>query len=91
MQAHRGAIRVYTQLRRGTTIKVLFPVSAMPGERTSEARWAWEEWRASGTILVADDDDGVRAVVESIVAECGLTMITACDGREAGNLFRDHA
>jgi len=35
------------------------------------------------TILVVDDDPGVREAVQSLLLEEGFAVVTACDGQEA--------
>jgi CheY-like chemotaxis protein len=40
-------------------------------------------WRGNGTILVVDDEEGVREVAERMLQEIGYGTIAAQDGREA--------
>jgi DNA-binding response OmpR family regulator len=50
-----------------------------------------EDWRASGTVLVVDDDEGVRELLDATLRRAGLSVLLACDGREGVDLFRRHA
>jgi DNA-binding response OmpR family regulator len=50
-----------------------------------------EEWRASGTVLVVDDDEGVRDLLDVTLRRAGFTVLLASDGREGVDLFRLHA
>ncbi len=43
------------------------------------------------TVLLADDEDGIRKVLGLIIADLGYEVIQARDGREALDLFRTHA
>ena len=45
-------------------------------------------WRGQGTLLVVDDDPGVREVMASLLAWCGFTVLTAADGQSALTIFR---
>lgn len=42
----------------------------------------------SGTILIADDEEDVRDLVESVLLKGGYRVITACDGVQAINIFK---
>jgi CheY-like chemotaxis protein len=42
------------------------------------------------TILVADDDAGVRMVVTIMLQRAGFTVVQATNGREAVDRIRDH-
>jgi DNA-binding response OmpR family regulator len=46
-----------------------------------------ENWRGQATVLVADDDEGVRELVKEILERAGLTVLLASDGREAVEIF----
>jgi CheY-like chemotaxis protein len=91
VRGHRGAIKVYSELGRGTTFKVLFPASLraeaapMPG---SAVRTVYE---GKGTVLLVDDDESVRAVGRKMLERIGFTVVTAADGAEAIARFRERA
>jgi PAS domain S-box-containing protein len=94
MRGHKGAIRVYSEPGRGTTFKVLFPANELPdngalarGKNGSET----EDWRGSGTVLIADDEEAVCAVGKQMLERLGFSVLTARDGREAIDVFREHA
>ncbi|MEE8586724.1 MAG: response regulator [Acidobacteriota bacterium] len=43
------------------------------------------------TILLADDDEGVRSVAKIMLRKVGYTVLTASDGQEALRVFDRHA
>ncbi len=43
------------------------------------------------TVLVVDDDDVFRSVVEAMVQTLGYPVMKACDGIEAIKIFQEHA
>ena len=90
VRGHRGAIGVRTEPGEGTTFTVLLPVprEARRAERPS-GHTSIEESQGSGTILVADDEEGVRSLVESILQDAGYTVELAKDGREAVERLRE--
>ena len=84
VRGHRGAIKVESVPGKGGTFRVLFPVV----ERSPEAqeRSAQQEatpWRGSGTVLLVDDEELVRAVASGMLERLGFTVLAAADGREA--------
>jgi PAS domain S-box-containing protein len=90
VRGHRGAIKVYSELGRGTTFKVLFPVSqrAEVREATSPVRGMYE---GKGTVLLVDDDESVRAVGRKMLERIGFSVVIAADGSEAIARFRERA
>ena len=91
IQGHRGAIKVYSEPGKGSTFRVLFPAIATPSERIPAGKGAQEEWRGHGTILMVDDDEGVRKVTATLLEKVGFTVLTAADGGQAVEIFKQHA
>jgi len=91
VRGHGGAIKVYSEPRRGTTFKVLFPASDQPAVALKDESADTDGWRGEGTILLVDDDETVRAVCGIMLERLGFEVMTAPDGREAVNLYRSHA
>jgi len=98
VRKHGGAIFVKSKPGSGTTVRVLFPVSgtapsaraqktAIPPPETADLR----EPSLSGLALVVDDEKLVLKVCAKMVKLCGFTVITACDGIDAVNKFRERA
>jgi PAS domain S-box-containing protein len=90
VRGHRGAIKVYSELGRGTMFKVLFPVSQRSEvrERSSPVRGIYE---GKGTVLLVDDDESVRAVGRKMLERIGFSVVVAADGSEAIARFRERA
>ncbi len=89
VRSHHGTIHVDSKPGRGTTLRILFPVSEQQAEQRGPAVEA--EWRGQGTVLVIDDEETVRTVARAMLERMGFAVLTATDGREGVELFRQHA
>ncbi len=87
VRGHRGALKVYSELGRGTTFKLLFPGAAGSAEATAMANPFAPVWRGSGCVLVVDDEETVRSTVALVLKRLGFEVALASDGREAVEIF----
>ncbi len=85
-----GNIWVYSEPRRGTTFKIYLPRVEEGRVEEHETTAPVEMPEGSGTVLLVEDDDAVRALVALILADCGYSVVEACDGREGLKLFETH-
>ncbi|MFL5421816.1 MAG: ATP-binding protein, partial [Myxococcales bacterium] len=84
-----GAISVRSVEGQGSTFRILLPVtSELPDE---ELRNTAIRTRGSETVLVAEDEAPVRAVVRRILAEAGYKVLEAANGEEALALAQRHS
>ncbi|WP_411279981.1 PAS domain-containing protein [Gemmatimonas sp.] len=88
MRSHHGAIRVYSEVGSGTSIKLLFPMSTLGGSAGVNSGVRAEEWRGGGQILVVDDEDSVRAVASALLRRRGFRTQEASDGAKALDIFQ---
>jgi PAS domain S-box-containing protein len=80
VESHHGHIRIRTGPGEGTTFRILFPaVAAGPGG-DAPPRASGASWRGRGTILLAEDEDGVREVVGRMLERLGFRVLPAEDG-----------
>jgi two-component system cell cycle sensor histidine kinase/response regulator CckA len=73
---------------RGTTVHLYLPATDEP-----VAHVATPVAGPAGTghtVLIADDEDGVREAARRILTRAGYTVLTAADGRQALDLARRH-
>ncbi len=91
VHAHRGAVKVHSEWQRGTIVKVLLP--ACPGRKIEALETVNEAipCRGNGTVLVVDDDNAVRSLAKAVLERAGFFVLTAVDGREAVEVFREHS
>ena len=88
VRAHAGALRVHTEVGKGTTIRLLFPASAGAASDAG-AGGDTTGWRGRGTVLLVDDEETVRTVIGMLLRRLGLDVLTAEDGRAAVELYRE--
>jgi PAS domain S-box-containing protein len=88
VRGHKGALRVYSEVGRGTTFKVLFPADRDRLEALAEESEG-RPWSGTGVILVVDDDETVRAVARQTLELKGFQVLEAEDGRRAVELVRE--
>lgn len=84
VRGHRGAITVESKPDVGTQIRVLIPFLEWQAKPKSPQEFdSISDWRASGTVLVVDDDAGLRRATHRILTGCGLNSLMAASGGEA--------
>jgi PAS domain S-box-containing protein len=89
VKQHDGHIDCYSEPGVGTVFKIYLPLTesaAEAGEAVSLPAIAG----GSETILVAEDEPGIRIVINEILTEFGYTVLEAANGKEAITVFREH-
>jgi len=87
----RGDIQVRSAPGQGTSFAIYLPrVDTLPGEE-EEGQTPSLPQRGRETVLVAEDDAGVRWVVSRILCRQGYTVLEAGTGEEALRLLQRHA
>lgn len=75
-----GGVRVSSEPEQGTTVKVFIP-RVEGGELT--AMDAPRSLRGDETVLLVEDEDGVRELLWKVLTEYGYTVLEARHGRDA--------
>jgi CheY-like chemotaxis protein len=93
VQAHGGGITVESRSGQGSVFRLFFPVAepslpTRPDTTQTGKINKKSESEKSGVILVADDEDMVRRVIEAMLRKIGFDVLTARDGIEAVETFR---
>ena len=91
VRKHGGAIEIESEVDRGTRVRVLCPAVGQQVQRMEPQQLDPSSWRASGTVLVADDDEGACELMAETLERAGLSVLRAEDGAQAVEIFREHA
>ncbi len=77
VQQNNGFINVYSEIGKGTTIKIYFPEYAEAASR-QEAGHAEEILKGQGqTILLVEDEKAIREMVQSVLERLGYHVLSA--------------
>jgi len=88
VRGHRGGVRVESAPQLGSTFSVALPAIAQPADPLSRLAPATEAaWRGAGVVLVADDEDLVRDVADTMLRQIGFEVVAVQDGRAAVQAF----
>jgi signal transduction histidine kinase/CheY-like chemotaxis protein len=82
-----GHVKIYSEIGEGTTIKLYLPRSRKPQDMR-ESLYEQPVIGGTETILVVEDDDGVRAAVTDLLSEMGYTVLKASNAEEALTILK---
>jgi CheY-like chemotaxis protein len=92
MKEHDGMVHVYSEPGRGTTIKLYFPLAGQVATQVARRRPSdsTEVRGGSETLLLAEDEAGIRRTTVRALRSNGYTVLVAEDGEEALELYREN-
>jgi signal transduction histidine kinase/ActR/RegA family two-component response regulator len=85
-----GNIWVYSELGRGTTLKIYFPQVDEPLEELRENVETKLVPQGTETVLIVEDDKEVRKLAARILENQGYKILEAAQGSEALPLCKEH-
>ena len=89
IQQHDGYINVYSESGKGTTFKVYLPlIKSVHDEKQVVTHQTIN--RGTETVLVAEDDAQVRALIKEVLIGFGYTVLEAEDGADALRVFSEN-
>ena len=90
VRAHEGVITVDSESGRGSIFRVYFPLATeeipLPAQRAAEVT----RDQSGRTVLVVEDEEMLRELTEMLLIGLGYSVLTAKDGIEAVEVFRQH-
>ncbi len=91
VKQHGGSIGVYSEVNRGTSFKVYLPRVDEDIEETATDGKTSPVGEGSGTILLVEDEDGVREVARRMLEMQGYRVLAAGTPSEAERMFSEHS
>ena len=90
VKSHGGFLQLQSEMGHGTEFLLYFPAAACAAAaRPPGGEAALPEGRGE-TILVIEDEEGVRAVVQDLLETRGYRVLAASDGPAGLALYRQH-
>jgi PAS domain S-box-containing protein len=89
VESHHGRVRIKTAPGEGSTFRVTFPGVDESADKAPR-RNSRVGWRGQGTVLVVEDEEGVREVVSRMLQRLGFQVLEAGDGIEALEVIEQH-
>jgi PAS domain S-box-containing protein len=90
VKQHHGQIAVSSAPGKGTTLRIFLPLADAVATRAAPAPEPPVRG-GSETVLLAEDNEEVRALVRSVLGAAGYRVLVARDGGEAVALHEAHA
>jgi PAS domain S-box-containing protein len=91
VRSHQGTIKVASEPGQGTTVKVLLPASKTIVSRDRHETIEPIAKGKKNMILIVDDEEFVRSFLARCVEGAGFNVLTASDGYEGIEVYRQHA
>ena len=89
VQRGGGGLDVSSEVGRGTEFSVFFPATTDVAAAPTEAENNTADLTGQ-TVLLVEDEDAVRTMVERLLRQLGADVLSASSGPEALNLSRSH-
>jgi PAS domain S-box-containing protein len=86
-----GHVTVYSEIGVGTSFKVYLPRAERVIEKVKGQSGIRNLRRGTETILLAEDEEGVRALTRHVLVGCGYTVLEAADGDDAVRVAAGYA
>jgi PAS domain S-box-containing protein len=86
-----GHVGVYSEPGLGTTVKVYLPQETAPSRVVKPRSALLQPPRGTETVLVVEDEDGVRTLARNVLTGCGYKVLEAATGDEAVRVATEHA
>ena len=91
IRGHHGAIKLYTELGKGSTFKILLPASNKTEQTNPTNEPNVNTWSPTGKALVIDDDESIRDTASAMLRDIGFTtVLTAENGLIGVEVYQEY-
>lgn len=96
VESHNGGLKVVSELRVGTTIKVMLPADSKllgnnrPGTTVMENSPPDQFSPSNFTLIIVDDHPDVRSIARRMLKDAGYRVLVAESGKEALRIIGQH-
>ena len=91
MKQQQGFVDVESELGKGTRVMLYFPLAAEPTKPEGETPEKAELPIGTEMILVVEDESPIRRVAVRVLERSGYTVLSAADGVEGLDLYKQRA
>lgn len=89
IKQHRGFVDVQSEIERGTTVELYFPVSDTEVTVPDRVEELEEAPGGTETILLVEDDPAIRRTAKRTLEQYGYSVFVAANGEEGLSVFRE--
>ncbi len=89
VEAHNGTIDMTSTPGEGTRVTISLPVTTRKAHE-NDLELITDNIPMEGKVLLVDDEEIVRSVLSKLVESLGFEVVTASDGVQAVDIFREH-
>lgn len=86
---HNGLITVESEVHLGSTFTLYLPASLHEALPVEVARPVTETITGTGRVLVVDDEEAIRTLVEFTLTRLGYTVMQAANALDGVNIYRE--
>ena len=90
VKQNNGFIWVYSEPGQGTTFKVYLPKVKGVAEPEEKEQTPVDDVSGSETVLIVEDDDGLRKLAQEVLQSYGYRILAAENGEEALMVGKEH-
>lgn len=88
VRQHNGMIHVDSDIGKGTRFRIYLPVTETAQSRIAPKTQSRPVMGGHETILVAEDDEGIRSLTSEILRKAGYQVVLAVDGADATEQYQ---
>jgi len=90
VHGHQGLLNLKSEPNKGAIFKIALPISTSDDADSRKIQEIEHTDQLSGLILVIDDEETIREIASIALEEMGFEVITAIDGKDGVEVFRQH-